>query len=180
MKEENDSLKEKASFLFDVIKRYDHYIATTNFKVGLMMSFLSAVVVGLVVKVISTGAITGRDSLALLTLSFSFLTIAFSLIASRLLLKVVFPDTSSCTETESLIFYGDVSRRNSTPQEYAQKFKSADLEKLVEDLSVQAFYVAKAADQKFTLIKKSVNILTHVVIPFLGITLFFYMLEGLK
>ena len=176
----NDSLKEKASFLFDVIKRYDHYIATTNFKVGLMMSFLSAVVVGLVVKIISTEVATGVDRLAWLTLSFSFLTIAFSLITSRLLLKVIFPDTSSCNETESLIFYGDVSRFNSTSQEYAQKFKSADLEKLVEDLSVQAFYVAKVADEKFIWIKKSVNILTHVVIPFLGITLLFYMLEGLK
>lgn len=53
MNEGNENFKDKTAFLFDVIKRYDHYVATTNFKVGLMMSFVGAVVFGLIIRVMS-------------------------------------------------------------------------------------------------------------------------------
>ena len=53
MKEE--TFEGKCSFLFDVIKRYDHYIGTTNFKVGLLMSFVAAIILGLSIRIILMG-----------------------------------------------------------------------------------------------------------------------------
>ncbi len=50
MKLVEESLKNKSSFLFDVLKRYDHYIATTNYKAGLLLSFIAAIILGLTIR----------------------------------------------------------------------------------------------------------------------------------
>ena len=51
--QESGEIEGKSAFLLDVIKRYDHYIATTNFKIGLMMSFFGGVGLGLTIMEMS-------------------------------------------------------------------------------------------------------------------------------
>ena len=83
MNEGSKNLKDKTAFLFDVIKRYDHYVATTNFKVGLMMSFVGAIVLGLTIRVMSINpAQSGCNYLYYAVLLSSSLTIICSLSAA--------------------------------------------------------------------------------------------------
>lgn len=88
--------KEKLDFLFNVINRYDHYIGTTNFKVGLMMSFVGAVVLGLTMRVMLIAAPKEECGVLYYFAIFSSLsTIVLSLLAAVNLLRVVFPNTNT-------------------------------------------------------------------------------------
>ena len=181
MSEESESFKDKTAFLFDVIKRYDHYVATTNFKVGLMMSFVGAIVLGLTIRVISINPVeSGCNYLYYSTLLFSALTIILSLSAAINLLRAVFPSTKTHDGEKSLIFFGDVATCEDGVDGYKEKVVKAPPEKLLEDLSKQTFIVAEIINEKFRILKIAVRIIVYGVIPLLAISLLLLMLEGVK
>ena len=91
-----DDFGDKCAFLFDVIKRYDHYIGTTNFKVGLLMSFIAAIILGLSIRIILTEPSgSGCDYLYYLASASSLFTILLSILTAVNLLRVVFPNTKT-------------------------------------------------------------------------------------
>jgi len=42
--------RERKEYLFEILKRYDHYIATTNVKAVLLLSFLGVIIFGVVLR----------------------------------------------------------------------------------------------------------------------------------
>jgi len=179
--EGNDKLKDKISFLFDVIKRYDHYIATTNFKVGLMMSFVGAIVIGLTIRVMSISPVgSGCNSLYYSALLFSALTIILSLSAAINLLRAVFPNTKTHDGDKSLIFFGDVATCENGVGGYQGKVGAASAEQLLDDLSKQAFIIAEIISEKFRILKIATGIIIYGVVPLLAISLLLLILDGVK
>lgn len=181
MDEGNDKLKDKISFLFDVIKRYDHYVATTNFKVGLMMSFVGAIVLGLTIRVMSINPVgSGCNYLYYSVLLFSALTIILSLSAAINLLRAVFPNTKTHDGDKSLIFFGDVATCENGVDGYQDKVGAASTERLLEDLSKQTFIIAEIISEKFRILKIATGIIIYGVVPLLAISLLLLILEGVK
>jgi hypothetical protein len=174
-------LKDKSAFLFDVIKRYDHYVATTNFKVGLMMSFVGAIILGLTIRVMSLNPPQeGCDYFYYATIFSSALTIFCSLISAINLLRAVFPNTKTHDGGKSLIFFGDVASCKNGVDGYTQKINEATQESLLEDLSKQIFIVAEVINEKFRILKIAVRTIIWGVIPLLAVSLLLLMLEGAK
>lgn len=174
MSTEDDNFKEKSAFLFDVIKRYDHYIATTNFKVALMMSFIAAIVLSLTIRIMSITP--SGDWFYYISLSSSGLTIILSLVAALNLFKAVFPNTSTHDGKKSLIFFDDVANSDNGTDGYMEKLENATQKSIFEDLSKQTFIMAEIVKEKFRILKIAVNIIINGVIPMLIISLLFLIL----
>lgn len=181
MDEGRGNFKDKTAFLFDVIKRYDHYVATTNFKVGLMMSFVGAIVLGLTVRVMSITPVgSGCNYIYYSALLCSALTIVFSLSAAINLLRAVSPNTKTHGGEKSLIFFGDVATCENGVDGYQEKVETASPEQLLEDLSKQTFIIAEIINEKFRILKIATRIIIYGVIPFLVISLLLLMVNGVK
>lgn len=177
MKEE--AFEDKCTFLFDVLKRYDHYIGTTNFKVGLLMSFVAAIILGLSIRIILMGpSESDCDYLYFAASASSVLTILLSLIAAIHLLRVVLPNSKTNKGYKSMIFYGDVLATDNGADGYAKKVKEATPEEILEDLSKQAFMVAEIVSEKFRVLKVAVNIAVYGVVPMLAVSLLLLIFNG--
>lgn len=181
MDDEKENLKDKSAFLFDVIKRYDHYIATTNFKVALMMSFLAATVLGLTIRIMSlTPLQLGGGYVYFAAIFAAVLTIILSLIAAINLLRAIFPNTKTHNGDKSLIFFGDVANSDNGLDGYKKKIEEATPEKLLADLSSQTFVVAEVVNEKFRILKIAVTIIIYGVIPSLATSLMLLIIGGVK
>lgn len=179
MNEGKDNWKDKSSFLFDVLKRYDHYVATTNFKVALMMSFIGAIILGITIRVMSIESAQGEcNNLYYSVIIFSSLTIIFSLITAINLLRAIFPNTKTHDGKKSLIFFGDVASCEKGVDGYKEKIEEATYESLLEDLSKQTFIMAEIINEKFRVLKLSVRIIIYAVIPLLTISLMLLIFKG--
>lgn len=177
----NDSeTDKKTKFLLEVLKRYDHYIATTNFKVGLLMSFLGAIILGLTIRIMLLAhEVIEFNCVITLAIIFSTLTILFSLYASTLLLRTVFPDTTNKNNNkDSIVFFGDVSSQFNSPKEYFETVKVSSSTDLLKDLATQTHNVACVTDEKFKILKKAVNTIRLLVIPILAFSLILLIYEG--
>lgn len=174
-----DAFEDKCSFLFDIIKRYDHYIGTTNFKVGLLMSFIAAIILGLSIRIILTEPSESNcNYLYHIASAFSVLTILLSVFTAINLLRVVFPNTITDKSYKSMIFFGDVLATDNGADGYAKKIKEATPEEILEDLSKQTFIVAEIVSEKFRVLKIAVNIAVYGVVPMLTVSLLLLILNG--
>ncbi len=179
--DKNNQYNNKSSFLFDVIKRYDHYIGTTNFKVGLMMSFLGTIILGLTVRImLLTPTQNGLSCLGDFAIMTSIITILFSLFAAIQLFRVVFPNTKNDCDIDSLIFFGDVSSCKNGSDGYYEKIKNATDEDLIKDIAVQTYNVAGVVTEKFRVLKIAVNTIMFFVVPFLAVSLILLIIEGIN
>lgn len=179
--EHQNHIKEKIDFLFDIIKRYDHYIATTNFKVGLMMSFVSAIIVGLSVQVISIGSKSCQHKiLYYATIISCLLTIFFALISVFKLLKVIFPNTKTYIAKTSLIFYGDVAQINGGCHGFKKSIDSMTTQEFLKDLSEQTYILACITDEKFRFIKTAARLIMYTVLPLLFVSITLLTIKGFK
>ena len=181
MTNSEDELKIKAEFLFNTLKRYDHYIGTSNFKVGLMMSFLATIILGLSIRIILLNSVqTAPGYIYYAGIIFAVITILCSLYVVTQLFRVVFPNTKNESTNRSLIFFGDVSNCNNGAKEYFTSISNVKTENIVEDLATQTYSVAGIIDEKFKLLKFAVNIICYTVVPFLAITLILLIIHGIK
>ena len=179
MPEENNQFKEKTDFLLDVIKRYDHYVATTNFKVGLMLSFIGAIVLGLTIRVLLLDPIQGEITcVRYATIIAIVLTISSSLYAVIQLLRVVFPNTQNSNGSGSLVFFGSVATENTDSEEYYKKVLSVEPVEMLRDLATQTYNMAGIVNHKFKVLKIAVNTMTYATIPLLGLSLALLIIEG--
>src|SRR5690625_2558943 len=150
----NDSTKETISFLLELLKRYDHYIATTNVKAGLLLSFLSMVIFGVVLR-LSTNNYTNNVLTNLFFIS-AILLLVSCLFVIRKLLHVVLPNTLSGRQSNSLVFFGDIAKLKCS-KHYLEKLDSSTMKGLKDDLAKQVYFVAKVTDSKFTTLSKASN-----------------------
>jgi len=170
----------KIGFLFDVIKRYDHYIATSNFKIGLTSSFLVAVIVLLFKIFESLTKLNLSDNwnyafLALLTLTliccvFSFINI----------FRAVHPSLDSSENKHSAIFYGDVITTNNGETGYYENIQKMNENEFLKDLAFQTYQVANITNDKFKKIGRAINIVLYGVLPLLTITILCFLFKGLN
>lgn len=175
-----EAFESKCAFLFDVIKRYDHYIATTNFKVGLLMSFVAAIILALSIRIMLMTPSSESDCNYLYYAAsfFSVFTIFLSLAAAINLLRVTFPNTETDKSYKSMVFYGDVLANDNGADGYAKKIREATLEEILEDLSKQTFMVSEVINEKFRVLKIAVRIVVYGVVPMLAISLLLLMFNG--
>lgn len=172
----DDNNKIKQDFLFDIIKRYDHYIGTTNFKVGLMLSFLVTVILGLAIRAMTVEKLPTSN----LIITIITLTIISALFAIIQLFRAVFPNTNTISETKSLIFFGDVASAKNGANGYYKKVMAATDEQITKDIATQAFVVAEIVNEKFRILKIAVNTIYCAVLPLLTITLVILVIAGGK
>ena len=171
--------EKKVSFLFDVIKRYDHYIGTTNFKVALMLSFLATVVIGLSFRFTTIEPCVSTTSYILIALYTSaILTIILSMITAYFLIRVVFPNTKNIIAGSSLVFFGDVSKVEGGAEGYLKKIKKKTYDDLLTDLATQTHQVATVTAMKFETLKLASQILSYGVLPFLTLSMILIILIG--
>lgn len=177
----DDNIVSKQSFLFDVLRRYDHYIGTTNFKIGLMMSFLAAIVLGLTLRIIIL-PLPEDDFYCFyfLSISFSILTIILSLVSAGILLRAVYPESQNTDDKSSLIYFGDVAEIKGGETAYFDSIINATDQELLSDLTFQTHAVAKVINEKFKKLKLSVNITTYGIVPLLGISILFLVIEAVR
>jgi predicted ferric reductase len=171
-------IQEKIDFLFNIIRRYDSYIGTTNVKAGLMLSFMGTIIVFLATRSISIDpALKRLDFIYYAAVFSSIITILLSISASITLLMVIFPNTKNknITNEKSLIFFGDVSTYNTTS--YYVKIKKSEMESLLQDLSAQTYILADIVNEKFRILKKAVWI-TYTVVPLFVISLILLTIAG--
>ncbi|PJX26739.1 hypothetical protein CAP50_02935 [Psychrobacter sp. L7] len=179
--ENQNHTKEKIDFLFDIMKRYDHYIATTNFKVGLMMSFVSAIIIGLSVQVISVGSEScPHKTLYYITIISCLLTILFALLSVFRLLKVIFPNTTTYIAKTSLIFYSDVAQISGGCDGFKKSIDSMSTQEFLKDLSEQTFILACITDEKFRFIKVAARLIMYAVLPLLFVSIILLTIKGFK
>ena len=162
------------SFLFDVLKRYDHYIATTNVKAGLLLSFLGVVIFGVVLRLSFVRLNDGCSSVILLTVS--ALLLITCIYSCWKLINVVLPNVTSSKSDESLIFFGDVANMKSKSI-YVQKIEAIIESDLQKDLAEQVYFVAKVTDQKFKVLTQVSKSIKYVVLPLLMAFVFTYFIN---
>lgn len=169
--------EDKIKFLWDVIKRYDHYINSANTKASLILSFCAAILIGLTLK---TKDILNHIKPELLANATSILLIfilIFNIKAIYHSLKTVFPKTTSYTAGLSLIFYGDVANIEKKANGYHEKITNLSEEQVIKDLSYQVYELSIITTNKFEELKKSVNstkvFIIISIIPFVILTFIF-------
>lgn len=159
-KPDNDSksksTEQKTKNQFEVIKRIDTYIGTTNTKCTIIMSYCAAVIAIIF-------SLLGRIDLASTTTPFIVtvgLSCGLALITAAICMLMacltIFPITFSSPKKyrgESLIFYGDIANTEGGADAYIQKINEISDEKYLDDLSDQVFTMAKIVSRKFSLIQ---------------------------
>ncbi|MBK3870400.1 hypothetical protein GFL09_22410 [Pseudomonas stutzeri] len=142
--------------LFEILKRIDTYLVSTNQKLAIIISYCAAVLGWLSLNV---GKITGlvtHDWISWCVVILLFVIILSSSISLLMAAKILFPVTNSTMERQvddSLIFYGDISASKGGSGGYHGKVSTLDADDLVKDLSQQVFTVSKILSTKFQSIK---------------------------
>lgn len=162
----SENLTQKIHYQFEILKRYDDYISSSNVKAGLLLSFLGAMVFGLFMRFM---AIFNADPslFLLLTIGFIGLTVLSTVVAAWFLLATVFPNTSKSSRSRSLIFFGDVAQEGLTADQYFDDVLAVSQEGYLNDITEQVFLVAHIVKLKFENLKKAITAIKFLVIPLL-------------
>jgi hypothetical protein len=158
--------EDKIKFLWDVIKRYDGYIGSVNAKVALLLSFCTAILVGIILKTKDIVNQFETECAKYVVLVLVCWIVIFNIKSIYHLLKTVFPLTNSYTAGSSLIFFGDVAKTEKASNGYHQKVHNLTEEQAIKDLSCQVYELSLIASDKFEDVKKSVStIKVYILIP---------------
>jgi hypothetical protein len=151
MKEED-----RVKNLFEVLKRIDTYLVSTNQKLAIIVSYCAAVLGWLSLNVSKISSLVSTTWLNTLVLILLFVVILSSCICLFLAAKTIFPINSSSVERaidDSLVFYGDIAAAKGGSGGYHGKISSVSYDELIKDLSQQIFSVSKILGDKFRSIK---------------------------
>ncbi|WP_155741250.1 Pycsar system effector family protein [Burkholderia pseudomultivorans] len=158
--EKNHSDQQK--LLFEIIKRYDLYINTTNTKTAIILSYCMAFIGGLGFKLVDLVEKREHDILWTALLVVSSASLLITLASAHFAYKALMPQTPSgvaAHESPSVIFFGDVASHAGGRDGYYQKLTNLSIEEVNKDLAYQAFILAKIASTKFQSLNKSIRIL---------------------
>lgn len=158
--------KEKVSFLFDVLKRYDHYVGTANFKATIVTSYIAATYI-LSSKIFSTAYyLETLSNCERTTLGVIFIAITlFMFFAIYYIFKSVHPNLKTPPTYNSLIFFGDVANCKNGASGYEDLIKNLTRDKLIKDLSFQTYTVSEIITDKFNKISSSIRIIIWAYNP---------------
>lgn len=157
-------IEQKIKNQFEVIKRIDVYIGTTNTKCTIIMSYCAAVI-ALIFALLGKLEVTNTTPIIVCIGLFACLSLIAAIICMLMACFTIFPVTFSSSDKnrgESLIFYGDIAGTQNGSDGYAKRIIEVSDEDYLNDLSGQVFTLAKIVDRKFWLIQKlSVVLCVH-------------------
>lgn len=170
----NNVENKNSDFLFEVLKRYDHFIATTNVKAGLLLSFLGVVIFGVVLRL--TFNDYSNDSQTNVFVGIAFLLLTSCVFTAWKLIQVVLPNTTTGNQTRSLIFFSDVAKLEKS-SDYLIKLENITRENLNNDLAEQVYFVAKVTNDKFDKLHEASKLIKYMVLPILMVFFTAYLIK---
>lgn len=174
----SENLAQKIHYQFETLRRYDDNISSSNVKAGLLLSFLGAMIFGLLMRFMALFNSTA-DLFYLLTITFITLTILATVVAAWYLLATVFPNLSDGSSRKSLIFFGDVATHPQGADGYIHDVFAASPETTLRDISEQVYLVAHIVNNKFENLKKAIAVIKFLVFPLLLTSIIMPFIGGL-
>lgn len=163
---------DKISYQFDIINRYDHYIGTTNFKIGLLLSFIVAVLAAITLRAVGFLSVSNELST---TVTLATVICAATVFAAAIyLIRAVSPNVETANY-RSYIFFGDVAKWDGGEREYYSLFSSESDDNLLKDICFQTHSVAKVTNEKFRLIGIATKIIIRGVIPSFAVNILIFL-----
>lgn len=154
--------------LFEVIKRYDGYIAAANAKVAVVLSYSMAYIGGIVFKIIDLSAKRTHNVIWCSALILAALSIAATFYAAWRAYAALNPQTPpgrAQHEQPSIVFFGDVANLEGGRDGYVNRIKTISDAEIVNDLARQAFVLATIVCSKMGALKRSISVLVKVQLP---------------
>lgn len=173
-----ENLAQKIHYQFETLKRYDDNISSSNVKAGLLLSFLGAMIFGLLMRFIALFG-NSPDIFYFLTITFITLTILSTVAAAWFLLATVFPNLSEGSSRKSLVFFGDVATHPGGVEGYINAVFNASSESTLQDISEQVYLVAHIVKNKFENLKKAIAVIKFLVFPLLLTSIVLPFISGL-
>lgn len=165
--------------LFEIIKRYDGYIAAANAKVAVILSYSMAYIGGVVFKIIDLSAKRTHDAMWWAALIFAALSIAATFFAASRAYSALNPQTSpgrAQYEQPSVVFFGDVASLEGGRDGYVNRINAISDAEVVNDLARQAFVLASIVSSKMRAVKSSIDSLVQLQLPLSLATIIFLCL----
>lgn len=154
--------------LFEIIKRYDGYIGSTNAKIAVILSYSMAYVGGITFKVIDLAAKRNADFIWCLALFLAGASVVATLCAvyyAYAALNPQSPPGRAQYEKPSIVFFGDVANLVGGRDGYVNRINEITDSEIVEDLARQAHVLASIVSNKMGLLNRSVRILAKIQLP---------------
>jgi hypothetical protein len=175
MRDKNIGLtEEKIILVFEVIKRYDTYIVSTNAKASLIIAFNSVI--------LGTTLLKFGNIIAFYTYAWveGFVGLILALVTGSCILSltfifsVVYPYFGRKTDEEkqqnSLVYFGSV--RHMSGEDYLERLRKSSQEELAADLSHQVTILADGLQEKMIKIRRSISaIIFSLILIFLLVLL---------
>jgi hypothetical protein len=141
---------------FEVLKRIDTYIGTTNTKCTIIMSYCAAAI-AFIFTLLSKLELDKTSLLLMVAIGvFSVLALVFAMWCLVLAILTIFPVTYSSPKShrgESLIFYGDINNFEGGMTGYVNKIREASDAEFLDDLNGQIYTLSTIVTEKFSRIK---------------------------
>lgn len=165
---------DQQKLLFEIIKRFDSYINSSNSKIAIILSYCMAYIGGLGFKLVDVSDKRIHDVAWWALLLVSLLSVVVTLWSARYAYLALHPQVPSGRaghEAPSAIFFGDVAQHPGGRDGYAASLRTMGDEDVIRDLAGQAHTLAGIASRKYALLAKSTTCIVRVQIPLFGIIL---------
>jgi hypothetical protein len=151
---------------FEIAKRIDTYISTTNTKCTIIMSYCAAATAFIFTLLAKLEAANMSMQLTVGIGVFSALVLALALGCMVLATLTIFPVTFSTPNShkgQSLIFFGDIVSHDGG-ENYSKCVQQTSETDFLEDLNSQIYTLASIASSKFSRIKLiAIILMTHFI-----------------
>ncbi|MGL6176330.1 MAG: Pycsar system effector family protein [Vibrionaceae bacterium] len=154
--------------LIEIIKRYDSYIASSNTKIAVVMSYSMAYIGGIAFKIIELSTKRNHDYAWWLAIAIGAASILVTLCAIYFAYSALTPQTPpgrAPHEQPSIIFFGDVASLVGGRDGYLRKIKEISDTEVVEDLARQAYVLASIISNKMAILNLSISVLAKGQLP---------------
>lgn len=166
----------KTELLWSNIRRFDHYIATTNAKSAAILAFDGLIIGSVLVKfnaVTNLFAIS-RPALILSNLLLCGLGVVsgVSMIYAFRVINPFLESGNVAGEYHSILFFGSVV--GLSRETYGKKVDGIDQEKLLSDLKSQSYTLAEGLAQKMRDLRWSISFIFMAIVLVIGL----FLLKG--
>ena len=175
MSEAAESFKSK--FLWETIRRFDHYIATTNTKSSMILAFDGLVIGSILLKfntVTNLFAPSERGmTLAVILLCCLGITSSLSLVYAFRVINPFLKSGNVAGDYHSLLFFGSIT--DLTKEIYDKKIDELDEQKAQGDLKSQSFVLARGLALKMRDLRSSIGFIFLSIVVVIAL----FLLRGI-
>lgn len=160
--------------LWEIIKRFDFYISTTNYKTGLLITFNMAIFGAVLLKwktltdLVPPGVAQQVTNMILAGVALcSLASLLFVFLAGQPRLNS--ESTDEKKDYRSVIFMGSLHKNYPQPSEFTKEFSALSQSTFRDDLAQQAWELAGIASLKFRRIGVAFHFVTFGTIPLMAV-----------